>query len=477
MPKSRNSSIAGTSSEDSSYEVQEMGRRMEERMEGITVDVPISSRSRGGMENIRVTFGSGSTDVLSESGSTYQVDIDNESCSCPDYVHRHNRCRHIEAVSIARGMAARGMGSGNIRSADVSLGQTAAETQQNQNRSELQIQRQPYREDGFFYNDNVDQFREDSQRLLREPLPYYYENVLNGSDITFGIELEFVNGNSNAIAQELYGMGLCCQPSMVRYHSANIRVPGKWILEADGSVTNGNRGGELVSPVLRDTPQTWRDIQRICEVARQHGGQVNFKTGGHIHIGAEVTLDGKRQRWKRFFKMTAGFEDVFHRLAGGEQGVYRGQVDSHYTQSARPQSHRGIQMFMQGEGTIEQYQRIITSIGEQKYRSINLLPFGDKKTVEFRAFNGTLTPEIIQANVKYAAGLVNAAERSRTRESENFNVTEYDKRRGGIINHYAAMEGEFTDQAIMNVLDTVCSRKEDKEQLLAVIVRNRWVRG
>ncbi len=474
MPKSRRDSI-GSIHSSNDFDEEEMSRRISERLEGMEVDVQLPSRSRGGMENLRVFFTGGGADVLSESGNNYHVDIDNQTCTCPDHTHRHSRCRHIEAASIAQGQISQGISSGSIQDSLISPNQVTSEYLRNETDAEIQNSQREYRDDGFFYNDNPEQFREDSERLLREPIPYYYENVLNGSDITFGIELEFVNGDSDAIARELYDLGICSSPRMESYHSAG--APGKWKLEKDGSVTSyiDNRGGELVSPVLTDTPETWKTLETVCEVAKRHGAQVNFNTGGHIHIGAENTLDGKRQRWRRFFKMNYGFEDVFHRLSGGEQGVFRGIADDHYTESARSQSNIGITTRLPDEADIATYQNLISNISEDRYRSINLLPFASQKTIEFRAFNGTLTPEIIQANVKYAAGMVNAAERARTKESENFNVTEHDKRRGEIINNYEEIEESRSERAVMNVLDTVCSRKEDKEHILSVIVRNRWI--
>lgn len=272
---------------------------VKDRMNGVQVDVQLPSRSRGGMENLRVTFGNGGADVLSASGNTYHVDIENETCDCPDHVNRHSRCRHIEAAAIAQGQISQGFSSGNIGDSVVSTNQVAAEYLRNESDSEIQLSSRKYQDDGFFYNDNPEQFVADSERLLREPIPYYYENVLNGSDITFGIELEFVNGNSNAIARELYEIGICSSPHMERYHSTG--EPGKWKLERDGSVTSRSRGGELISPILTDTPETWRTLETVCEVAKRHGAQVNFDTGGHIHVGAENALDGKRQRWRRFF--------------------------------------------------------------------------------------------------------------------------------------------------------------------------------
>lgn len=471
MPKSRNNSLGGRAEAEPGE--QEMSERIEDRLQGVEIDVELPSRSRRRMENLHVTFNGDSANVESESGNTYDVDIDAETCTCADYQYRGGRCRHLEAVSIAQGMARQGITAGSEQDSSIAVGNTTAEAIQQQTSAELELQSYEYLDDGFFYTENREQFEEDKQRLLAEPLPYYYENVLNGSPITFGIELEFVNGDSNAIARELYNLGICGNSSMSGYHGR--RVPGKWTLERDGSVTSGGRGGELISPILQDTPETWRTLQTVCEVAKRHGATVNTKTGGHIHIGAADNLDGKRQRWRRFFKMTAGFENVFHRLAGGEQGIFRGAYDDHYTRSARRQMERGIRMYMPEEGELEEYQEIIgRDVAEDKYRSINLLPFKSKKTVEFRAFNGTLTPEIIQANVKYAAGLVNAAERSRTRSSENFNVTESDKKRGKLINDYRLSQYSRSDEAMIRVLDTVCSRKEDKEQILAVLLRNEW---
>ena len=473
MPKSRSNSLGARTTIEPGEE--EMSERIEDRLQGVEVDVELPSRTRGRMENLHVSFSGNTAAVASASGNTYEVNIPDESCTCMDFVHRGGRCRHIEAVSIAQGMVSRGITAGSVSDSQVAPSIATAETMRAQMESEFILQNHPHTDDNFFYTENREQFEADKQRLLNEPLPYYYDNVLNGSPITFGIELEFVNGNSDAIARELYDMGICGTPRMSSYHSD--RVEGKWALEHDGSVTDRRtrRGGELISPILQDTPETWRTLQTICEVAKRHGATVNTKTGGHVHIGAEASLDGKKQRWRRFFKMTAGFEDVFHRLSGGEQGVFRGIYDNEYALSSRRQSHSGITSYMPPEGEIREFQRIVSgSLAEGKYRSVNLLPFASKKTVEFRAFNGTLTPEIIQANVKYAAGLVNAAERSRTRTSENFNVTESDKKRGKIINDYRSMEYQHSDEAMMNVLDTVCSRKEDKEHILAVLVRNRW---
>lgn len=470
MPKSRNSGSIGSRQGNDTFDEREMSDRIEDRLrEAGTVRVNVESRSRGTREEVDVIF-SGRTAVISSgSGRSYTVDLSDGSCSCPDYEHRQNRCRHIEAVDIAREQITQGTFQGSINDEDVNANQFTREYMSNETEDEIRNRQREYVDDSFFYTENPEQFQQDLQRLRDAPVPYYYDNVLNGSNITFGIELEFVNGNSDAIAMELHAMGICSSPSMQRYHSA--RMEGKWILESDGSVTSGRRGGELISPVLTDTPETWRQIEKICEVARRHGARVNTETGGHVHVGAEDALDGKRQRWRRFFKAATGFEEAFHRLAGGEQGRFR---DSHYAPSSLAQNRAGITTRLPQDGDTAEFQNVIRGIGRGKYQSINLSPFcSSKKTIEFRAFNGTLTPGIIQANVKYAAGVINTSVRSRIQQSEGLDVSDADRRRGRILNEYEN-NNRREDSSLMKAMDAMFSRKEDKEHILSVIAKNSW---
>lgn len=474
MPKSRNTgSIGNFNSEPPSFDEREMSDRLEQRLRDAgAIEVDVESRTRGRSERVSVNFESSDiARVISSSGSEYIVNTIENSCTCPDFEHRQRRCRHIEAAAIAREEVAQGTFQGSIGDQQVSPNQVISEVSQNEINSEIENLQSESFDDNFFYSENEEVFREDLQRLTHEAIPYRYENVLNGSNITFGIELEFVDGDSNAIANELYELGICSTRTMERYHSAG--TPGKWKLERDGSVTSGNRGGELISPILTDTPETWRQLEVVCEVARRHGARVNYETGGHIHIGADQALDGKRQRWRRFFKIAAGFEEVYHKLSGGEQGRFRG---GHYAPSSLAQNRVGITRTLPQDGTLSEYQGIISNISNGKYQSINISPFNsNKRTVEFRAFNGTLTPGIIQANVMYAAGVIHSAEKSRTKQSEGVTFSESSRKRGEIINNYDTNNNR-DNSSIMKALDAIFTRKQDKEHVLSVITKNTWDR-
>lgn len=468
MPKNRqNGTIAGRST-NADQDEREMSDRLQERIRQLgPITVEVESRTRRRRENVEVGFDDLNHASVTTDGGIYHVDIGEGTCTCPDHVHRQGRCRHIEAVDIAREQTRQGMIAGSTTDSEISTNQLLSERQNAETTSEIHNVNRVYVDDDFFYTENTEAFENDLERLRNEPVPYYYDNILNGSDITFGIELEFVNGDSNAIAAELHSLGICGNRSMIEYHGD--RTPGKWTLESDSSVTSGRRGGELISPILTDTPETWRTIEKVCEVAKRHGARVNTKTGGHVHVGISNALDGKRQRWRRFFKMGVGFEKVYERISGGEQGMFRG---GYYAPSSETQNRRGISMRLPEEGATNEYLSRIGSIG-RKYQMTNVYSLPTKGTIEFRGFNGTLTPGVIQANVKYAAGVINSAERSRIQGAEAITPTASDRKRGRIINEYN-INNQRSNDAIMRTLDTVFSRREDKEHLLSVIAKNSW---
>ena len=126
-----------------------------------------------------------------------------------------------------------------------------------------------------------------------------------------------------------------------------------------------------------------------------------------MHIGAEDALDGKTAAVEEgFFKTAAGFGK---RFSSACRWVNRGGFEVVFMHPA-PLLRIELELLpdYRKTGDTSEFQSRIGRISRGKYQSINISPFsGSKKTVEFRAFNGTLTPGIIQANVKYAAGVIN----------------------------------------------------------------------
>ncbi|MFT8349213.1 amidoligase family protein [Clostridium saccharoperbutylacetonicum] len=434
-----------------------------------TIQVQIESRTRGGIETVGVNFREepGIADVSSVSGNTYEVDYENETCNCMHYRMRETRCRHIDAVETAMGQARRS----NLTS---SASANAIEARSNLDSIEDQerdLILQDQFDDEHFYLDNMDEF-EDKLRNGVE-VEYEYDNVLNGSDITFGVELEFVGGNANAIARDLYNEGICSDPERLGYHRRSSN-PNLWKLESDSSVSSGSQGGELVSPILKDTPQTWRNIERICEIAKRHGATVNGRCGGHVHVGIDP-LDTARQRWKRLFKVVSGYEECIYRAAGGDNGVIRRGYD-HYAMPFRNKALMGIQsrITMNDEHDLR---NMVGSMIATRYYGLNLKNISENraKTVEFRYFNGSLNPKQIQANVKLAAGVVMAARKNRTRDIQSigFGVSESFKRRGNMVNNFDETNSR-SSKKLAEFLDIAFTRKKDKDSILNIFSKTTW---
>jgi len=50
--------------------------------------------------------------VAGEGGAIYRVDLREQSCSCPDFVHRGEPCKHLFAATVARAKTAECSGCG-----------------------------------------------------------------------------------------------------------------------------------------------------------------------------------------------------------------------------------------------------------------------------------------------------------------------------------------------------------------------------
>lgn len=494
MPKARSSTIASRNSGSTRIrdgggslegimataplEETEMATRLENRLnEARIVSVNMESRTRRRNEQLLVIFDPNTPGVVrvqSPSGNTYDVNYEDGTCNCMHYRVRREQCRHIQAVNIARGqlqeehnMLDSQIGQGNININEALQNQRNMDQIAEENRRALTGE---YEDDGHFYCDDPEEFEAALERLRNEPLPYDRANALNGSNITFGIELEFVDGDSDAIARELYELGIVAEPRMLSYHTAS--APGKWKLERDGSVTEGRRGGELVSPVLRDTPETWEQIEKICKVAKKHGARINHQCGGHVHVSMEP-LDAARQRWRRFFKAIKGYEEIIYRASGGTEGRIRiGHM--HYAMPFAERADYGIRrrVTMESEADIHM---LVADVGNyNRYYGINLTNIHTTSrpdTIELRYFNGSLDPATIQANIKIAVGIIMASEKARTKDLSNAPTPETMKRRGNMLNNAT---NRRSNQSMMEFLDIFFPRKRDKEHILGVLARNRW---
>ena len=253
------------------------------------------------------------------------------------------------------------------------------------------------------------------------------------------------------------------------YH-ARVSDNSKWKLERDGSVSSGSQGGELVSPRLKDTPETWRQIQAIRKKEKRHGARINQSCGGHVHIGMNK-LDTARQRWRRFFKIVENYEECLYKAAGGDLGRIRSNASNYATSfSERAAEANRMAFRLENDEDVREMAQRVSRMN--RYYGINLKNIATDRapTVEFRYFNGSLNPKQIQANIKLAAGIINASEKARWRDTEDENY----KKRGKILKDARTSSGTRTKEKIIELLDIAFSRKRDKDMILNVFKKNEW---
>ncbi|MGW3985292.1 amidoligase family protein, partial [Streptomyces mirabilis] len=229
----------------------------------------------------------------------------------------------------------------------------------------------------------------------------------------FGLELEFdfprmmsleqQNRARAAIAFTLHDAGLTSDREFTPPHTradGYSADPNSWRLELDGSV----EGGEIVSPLLHDTADTWRDLKIVLSVIRKYRGVASGRTGGHIHVGVG-DFGSSVAAHHRLLALVAENEDVIYRLA----------------QSPHRFHHRGLAYAapnVVGHGQPATGAELIaTNRRDDRFRpALNLsgvegLLGGDsgQDHVEFRMFDGSLDIGVIQAQLILSLALVDTA--------------------------------------------------------------------
>jgi len=221
-------------------------------------------------------------------------------------------------------------------------------------------------------------------------------NSLNiGKDITFGFEIEFEDARRKIIELEL-----------LKY------FPDKdWRVVDDRSLYNG---GEINSPVLRDSEKTWIDLSLVCDIV-SNNAVVLDNSSAHIHIGTQI-LGNNSKYWENFMLLWSCYENIIFRFLYGEYTGARERI----LEQARPISlelinkSRDIERCAKQVNAYSLFKKINAS-GSDDYRklrkrAINFLnidklsPYQynqeiDKNTIEFRSPNGTFDPVIWQNNL------------------------------------------------------------------------------
>lgn len=321
-------------------------------------------------------------------------------------------------------------------------------------------------------------YNEAAQRAARgeHAIPYLREDATGGLGArdggrAFGVEIEFdlppgSYGTQQIIARELHEAGITSDPDIHGYHEGRGRnltgytdAPNGWRLERDGSVS----GGELVSPIMYDEPQTWANLERACEIIRRHGGRASVNAGSHVTVGTADYGHSVEPR-NRLLNTVSGYEDTLYRLATNpERGRHR------LTQGNAYCSPNNVPA--QG----------YTSLGEVAvaqgghHRGLNLQHNVGARTdrAEFRLWDASIDPAVIQSQIKLSLGIADAAGRGATGGSTRREPLGSHRENNPNGERLTGASWLATTESFRSLVDSVFHRTVDKAQMAALFAATR----
>ena len=284
---------------------------------------------------------------------------------------------------------------------------------------------------------------------------YERQDVIGDPNQTFGLEIEFDGADPNAVARALYEAGLAATPDQQGYHSH--RQPGKWVVERDTTVT-----GEIVSPILQDTRETWDQLEQVCQILQAHGARTTTRTGGHVHVGADSAgMDHDVERFRRVASVCAWAEDLLYRLAAATgRGGRRHRGAGNGYRWCGPMGQGG---FDEAQSLSE----LATRVGASHSVGLNYGNVLDtRRTIEYRYFDSSLDPARLQANIKLACLI--------TKRASSLPDSAIPSERVRLGSHAGAQVADEGDHLLRRFADLIFVRPQDKLKLYWLFGRSAW---
>jgi hypothetical protein len=336
------------------------------------------------------------------------------------------------------------------------------------------------------YADDMAAFQRDytaaKQRLDRgeEPIDYQTENATDGlgargTGRAFGVEIEFdfTSGTNRstalaAIGRDLHAAGLTSSAAQRGYHAGMSRGytenhQGGWSFEADCTVA-----GEIVSPIMYDEPQTWQNLQTVCDIVRRHGGEASVRAGSHVHVSAH-NYDHTVENHNRLMATFRENEDLVYRLSTNpSRGTHRG-----------PSWCAPNQVPASGYSDV----REATRRNGGHHMGVNMQSVTGRQSdhVEFRTWDATLNPAVIQTQIKVSLAMTEAAFRDRdhqpTAAAPLGSHRAHNRQEHGTSRRLTGQAWEQDTAGFRRFADRLFRRQADKAQVAGLFAATKWQRS
>lgn len=303
---------------------------------------------------------------------------------------------------------------------------------------------------------------------------------------SFGLELEidfpdddYPYDARQRFAAKLYREGIVAQPRVERWHYVGdsrpggnfVESPNGWICEFDRSVddVDGERGVEIKSQILYDEPETWKNLDRICEIARELGGKATPRTGLHVNVGGSKFSKSDPKAHNALLRLAGAYDDTLVRLAHNPESGIKHRGRRHCQMASVPPG--GFDEVATAKSYSNHYQAFnLNHLPAQGQRSRN------SSRVEVRVWDSTLDPGRIQAAVTTSLALVKLAHRDtppgQEAEPSGTHLNQYGKSRQKGV-EWEEATGSF--RRLVTLVEKVGAKSDiTKRALTTMFAESRW---
>lgn len=429
----------------------------------------------------------------------------NLRCSCAEYRSRYT-CPHVREAA-ARAAA-------HIRGEEVNRGAMRAAVENVENdlqaeylaaAAEVEAAREGWTPSGTDMENNPAEFQAlyDEAREARArykeaiengeaaeyPVPYLEENAFGGlatreSGRGMGVEIEFSFPDTMTYAEQRAAAarigrqlraerltGTSVQQGYGATHGwyRDYHEEG-WSYETDPTVN----GGEIVSPVMYDEPATWHNLKRVCEILKENGADASGTAGMHVHVGVG-DYDHDVANHTRLLALNQENEDLVYRMSMNQDRM----------------SHRGTGYCSPNREVTGPYRNVSEAtrgnVGHHIGLNLQSVSGRESDHVEFRTFDASLNPAVMQSQIGMAVYMAAAGSRdgsidiaSSERHPLGERVAANPHRRaltGDEWNESTRTVRRFIDRYVPGNPGTQGKDNPRVRQLVSMFAMTKWVRG